>query len=314
MAAIPQIPSSTNSTIVRSRKSPVPLLFRLRMQLGSWLAPGATMRRALDLFATPLPGSRERALRADSAGAVQKSLRIEGKRVAYYVWGDPETQPVALFSHGWSSFGLRIAPWVEALRSQGLAVVAFDQTGHGHSEGRRATLPSFARTLTAFARHFPRIDLLIGHSLGGTAATLALANGIRAKRVVLIAPAADGRAATRRFAAMIGLTRPVLRGMRRLFEQREGIGFDAVDAHRVAPTLGTPALIVHDIGDDEVPWEEGERYARFWPQARLLSTQGLGHHRILTDPQVIGAALAFHNGFAVGDRIVSTTALPYGWA
>lgn len=314
MATIPQLSFSVNSTIVRSKKNYALGLLRLRMKLGSWFAPGATMRRALDLFATPFPGARERALRADSAGAAHNTLRIQGKRVAYYVWGDPQTQPVALFSHGWSSFGLRIAPWVGALQAQGLAVVAFDQLAHGRSEGRHATLPGFARTLTAFARQFPTIELLIGHSLGGTAATLALAEGIRARRVVLIAPAADGRAATRRFARVLGLTRPVLQGMRRLFEQREGLGFDAVDAHRIAPTLGTPALIIHDIGDDEVPWEEGERYARFWPDARLLSTQGLGHHRILTDPSVINAALAFRGGNAVGDRIVSTTALPYGWA
>src|SRR5690606_25377202 len=77
---------------------------------------------------------------------------------------------------------------------------------------------------------------------------------------------------------------------------------------------GCPALVVHDLCDREVPWEEGERYARFWPGARLLSTHGLGHNRIVDDPAVIGTALAFLRGDTVGERVVSTTALPYGIA
>ena len=71
---------------------------------------------------------------------------------------------------------------------------------------------------------------------------------------------------------------------------------------------------MHDIEDSEVPWAEGERYARFWRDSRLLSTQGLGHNRIVQDDGVIAAALRFLRGEAVGERVVSTPNLPYGIA
>ena len=72
--------------------------------------------------------------------------------------------------------------------------------------------------------------------------------------------------------------------------------------------------MVHDLEDREVPWHEGERYARFWPDARLVNTRGLGHNRIVDDAGVITTALAFLRGEPVGERVVSSPNLPYGLA
>jgi pimeloyl-ACP methyl ester carboxylesterase len=98
------------------------------------------------------------------------------------------------------------------------------------------------------------------------------------------------------------------------FEADLGIAFDDLQAHRTAPRIGCPALVVHDLEDREVPWSEGERYARHWRHARLLSTRGLGHNRIAQDAAVIAATLRFLRGECVGDREVSSPKLPYGIA
>jgi len=89
---------------------------------------------------------------------------------------------------------------------------------------------------------------------------------------------------------------------------------EQLEVHRRLPALGLPALIVHDLEDPDVPWSEGERYARYWPGARLLSTQGLGHRRVLSEPAVIAASLAFARGEAVGVRVIGTPNLPLGVA
>ena len=98
------------------------------------------------------------------------------------------------------------------------------------------------------------------------------------------------------------------------FEGRIGITFEEQQAHLNAPAIGRPALIVHDLEDRDVPWEEGERYARYWPDSRLLTTRGLGHRRVLDDGDVIAAGLRFLHGENVGDRIVSSANLPFGVA
>lgn len=285
---------------------------RLRFLGHGWFAPAQGARLAEALFTTPLPGSRDRALRTPIGDAELSHLTIDGDRIALYRWGDVGREPTVLFSHGWSSFGLRIAPWVPALRAAGFAVVAFDQRGHGRSSGQRATLPDFGRTLGKVAAHLGPVHAVIGHSLGGAATAMALAQGMRAGRSLLIAPAADGEAALSRFGRLVGAGRGVLRRTTRALERRTGWRFDELTAQALVPRLATPSLIIHDLGDDEVPWEEGERYARYWPRAHLLNTEGLGHHRVLTAPQVIEAGLAFLRGREVGTSVVSTLALPRG--
>lgn len=304
--------TTTISTTVRNNTTMA--LLRAGFLLGSRFAPAATVRRAARLFCTPFASSRARALAAPTAGATEALIRVGGESIATYQWGDPKRQPYVLFAHGWSSHGTRILPWLDALREAGYAVVAFDQCGHGKSSGRLATLPGFTELLLEIGRRQGPAAAVIGHSLGGASAALALARGLTAERAILIAPAADPVDAGFRFAQVVGLAENLCRRMIATFEARIGVSFEQQQAHRNAPSIGRPALIVHDLQDREVPWAEGERWARFWPQARLLSTQGLGHTRILADETVIAAGVAFLRGEAVGERVVSTLNLPYGIA
>lgn len=300
------------STIVRKTSAPWPL--RAAVRVGSVLAPQATSERALNLFCTPFQSSRTRAEKAELGGAVMQRISHQGEAIAVYRWGDVGNAPTVLISHGWSSFGLRFLPWVKALQAAGYAVVAFDQPGHGRNAPAQITLPGFADTVLAVAAHVGPLSAAIGHSLGGAAVAIAMRDGMVAERAILIAPAADGAAASRRFARAIALPEHRRVVMQRELEQRTGRRMDDMAIHRVAPHLAQPALVIHDLVDSDVPWEEGERYARFWPDARLLSVQGLGHHKIVNDAEVIAAGLQFLRGESVGERVVSTQELVYGYA
>ncbi|MEL1264693.1 alpha/beta hydrolase [Pseudoxanthomonas putridarboris] len=289
-------------------------LLRARFAVGSWLTPSSTLHRAFRLFGTPMPGAREKARQSATGGARIGELPFGRERLAVYTWGDPATQPRVLLAHGWSSFGLRFLPWIEPLRRAGYAVITFDQPAHGRSTGHRATLPMFAEGVQHVAAHYGPLAAVIGHSLGGAAAAIALSRGLQAERVLLLAPAADPFAAAQRFGGFIGLAQHLTR---RIFEDYEAITAQSVadfQAQATAPRIGRPGLVVHDIEDAEVPWAEGERYARYWPQATLLSTTGLGHHRIANAPEVMEAALRFLDGETVGQRMVSTPELPFGVA
>ncbi|HEY0339747.1 MAG TPA: alpha/beta hydrolase [Steroidobacteraceae bacterium] len=234
--------------------------------------------------------------------------------IATYVWGDPTREPYALLVHGWSSFGLRFLPWVAQLRQAGLAVVTFDQPGHGRSTGELCTLPDFINTTRAIGRHYGNAALAVGHSLGGAAVTLAHGESWHAERVVVIAPAADMAAPAERFMRHIRLGEHLRERFFGWHERTTGVSVRDLEVRRHLPALGQPCLIVHDLDDREVPWGEGELYARLWADARLLTTQGLGHNRVLDAPDVIEAALAFARGERRGERIVGSPNLPYGLA
>ena len=54
-----------------------------------------------------------------------------------------------------------------------------------------------------------------------------------------------------------------------------------------------PLLLVHDGQDAETGWADSEAIARAWPGARLVTTSGLGHRRILRDPEVVAEVTGF---------------------
>jgi pimeloyl-ACP methyl ester carboxylesterase len=283
--------------------------------LGGRIAPKRTVNRAARLFATPFASSRSRAQAAQGDADMQRGeLHVNGETIATYVWGDPSSQPYALLAHGWSSFGLRFLPWVARLRAQGLAVVTFDQPGHGHSTGKLCTLPEFIATIRAIGTHYGHAALAVGHSLGGAAVTFAQDESWHADRLILVAPAADMKAAASRFFRFVRLGEHLRQPFYDWLLRRTGVSVEQLQVYRRLPALGQPALIVHDLDDADVPWDEGERYAQFWPGARLYTTQGLGHRRVLDAPEVIDAALAFVRGGAVGERVVGSPNLPYGLA
>jgi pimeloyl-ACP methyl ester carboxylesterase len=304
--------AGTNSTIVRNfnsiARSAAFVALRARFTLTSWLRPSAALHRAFRLFCTPLSTSRRRALASDPGDALIYRIAVGDEQISVYVWGDPAAQPYVLLAHGWSSHGLRFLAWIKPLRDAGYAVVGFDQAAHGRSTGERTHLPQFAEVLGEIGRHHGRASAVIGHSLGGTAALLALSAGLAADRVVLIAPLADPFLAASYFGRMIGLAEHLWAHLFDEYEKSHPTRAASLQAHLLAPAIARPALIVHDLADPEVPWAEGERYARYWPDARLLTTTDLGHHRI------VDAALRFLRGDRVGERVVSSPNLPYGCA
>jgi hypothetical protein len=137
----------------RSRPPPASKLLKLGVlragfALGGLFAPRQTADRAACLFATPYDSSRSRARLAQADCEMQRrEITTRDQTIATYVWGNPAREPYALLAHGWSSFGLRFLPWVQRLRRAGLAVVTFDQPGHGHSSGKLCTLPDFIGVL-----------------------------------------------------------------------------------------------------------------------------------------------------------------------
>jgi len=124
--------------------------------------------------------------------------------------------------------------------------------------------------------------------MGASAAAIAMKRGLSPKAAVFVAPAADPAAWTGRFASIVGVSQAVIDRMTRRFEQQFGYRWTDFDVPRVAaPSLTVPLLVFHDEEDPEVPWSDGAAIARAWRGAELVSTRGLGHKRIVHDPEVV---------------------------
>jgi pimeloyl-ACP methyl ester carboxylesterase len=113
---------------------------------------------------------------------------------------------------------------------------------------------------------------------------------------VLVSPPSDLAGYSRRFARWHWMPEPVRRSMQAAIEERYGVSWDELEVERVAARLSARALVVHDRADSMIPWRQGLRVARAWPDARLLLTEGLGHGRILRNDGVTRAAADFISG------------------
>lgn len=253
-------------------------------------APPVAVWVAERLFFTP-PRSRlgpdGRAL-LDSGARFE--LRVEGRRVVGWMWGDG---PVVALVHGWGGRGGRMGAFVQPLLARGYRVVTYDGPGHGFSAGRMSSMPELARALRAVAGHAGPLHAIVTHSLGGSAATLALTEGLTVRAAAFLAPAADPGEWTLAFARQLGFSAATIDGMKRRSERRLRFRWEDIHVPDLARRQSAPLLVVHDRGDQTVPWKDGAAIAAAWPGAELVSTTGLGHRDIVRDPSVVQRVVDF---------------------
>ena len=181
-----------------------------------------------------------------------------------------------------------------------VAAVAVDAPGHGESgPGRygpgRGMLPEFSAALRSAVGHYGPGCGVIAHSMGASATAVAALDGLDVQRLVLIAPVTDPVTAIDIWTRMAGVGARIRARMPRRIERRARISLGDFDVvARAAECEDLPsALVIHDAADKEVPFGLGARVAGAWPDARFQGTHGLGHRRILRDPEVIRSAVAF---------------------
>lgn len=254
-------------------------------------SPALAARWAERLFCSPPRRAISERMAAWLAAGRRFDLTVSGRRVAAWSWGD--RGPGVLIVHGWGSRGARFVDLGGALLASGFRVVTFDAPGHGASSGRLSSGPEFARAALAVSAAVGAVSAVIGHSLGGFASALAINQGLPVRRAVFISPSANANTYSAQFASLLGVRDPVMASMRQRLERRLGFEWKSMDIPRFAPEMSIPLLVIHDREDREVRWDDGAAIAKAWPDARLVTTTGLGHHRIVSDSAVIQQVLAF---------------------
>jgi len=292
------------STIVRIRYAVVPRLTLTAVRAAFWLlervAPALGARWAERLWFTIPRGRR---------GRRPGQRRLEGARFRVPVqgggsvvgWSFGDGAPVYLV-HGWGGAAAQLGAFVEPLVRAGYRVVAFDAPSHGASAAgpsgpRASTILEFAAALRAVAAVHGPAHAVVAHSLGCSATAVALRDGLVATRAVLVAPFVDVVPYTHEFARRLGFGERVRAGMVRRFERRFGVPMSHFELTGMARQMTPPpVLVVHDRDDRETMWSGSRDLSRAWPDARLLTTSGLGHRRILSDPKVVAEVVRFVRG------------------
>lgn len=217
-------------------------------------------------------------------GARRATLESGRHRLAAWSIG---RGPTVLLVHGWEGRGSQMGAFIEPLVAAGFRVVTFDAPGHGRSTGQRSSLVEMADAVSDIGRAAGPLYGIVAHSAGAAVTTMALADGLRAEQVVFLAPPADPGRFLYALADWLGLPEDIPRRTQERIERRFDVRWKDLETTALAPRMKVPLLILQDRDDRQVRLGEAEKIRQSWPQARLLTTTGLGHVRPLREPGVV---------------------------
>lgn len=259
-----------------------------------WFAPGFMAKKMRLAFMKPRdmpPRDWELPLLA-SAERITLRFGLSALR-----WGEG---PTVLLMHGWEGRPTQFASLITALVDAGYTVVALDGPAHGRSPGREANVVMFARAMLEAAAELPPLQGVIGHSMGGASAMLAVQLGLRTETLVSIAAPARILGVLRGFARYVGMPPRARSAFIRQIEK--DVGFSASRLDVAHYQLDMPGLIVHAEDDIFVPVSESQLIHEAWFDSRLLRLEEGGHQRVLADSRVIDGVLGLLAGRSLQTR------------
>ena len=233
----------------------------------------------------PLPGSESASFR----------IPYGNGWLAAWSWGDG---PTVLLLHGWGSGAASLGVFVGPLLERGFRVVAFDAPAHGQSDGTRTNMVDYAGAVLQVGRAVGPLHGVVAHSFGAPAAALATRHGLQPERMVMMAPPQNIIDLSMEVGELLGFPRHVCELMGQRLAERLRIDWEELATDRLVEGLEAPLLVVHDRDDRTVPWTHGATIAEAARDGELLSTEGLGHSDIKTDPDVQRHVLDFVTGKA----------------
>ncbi|GAA4343210.1 alpha/beta fold hydrolase [Variovorax defluvii] len=277
-----------------------PWMRALRLALGAsqraWPALG--VRAAYRLFGTPLPLKWLNRRHGPPESWQREAWPFEDADLGLYT---PRAvtlgAPRVLLIHGWGGHAGQMVPLAQALAAAGFAPLLLEMPAHGRSAGTVSNLPQFARAIEYVASRLALegspLQAVAAHSLGANALAFAASRGLRAERLVLLAPPASPYAFTRYFAHVFGLSERTRAALQQRIEAREGVLMPLLEPAAVGPRITQPTLVVHDRDDRVNRFADGVAYRDAIAGARLVATEALGHRRILREPLVLEQIATF---------------------
>jgi pimeloyl-ACP methyl ester carboxylesterase len=148
--------------------------------------------------------------------------------------------------------------------------------------------------IEALAGTYGAAHAIVGHSGGCTPIAMALPQLAPPQRLVCFSPLVSLSGGLDRLHAKLAVSPAIAEAHRQRL--RKHYGADSIETFSLdylARHLAISGLIVHDRDDDEVPLTDAQALAQRWPRARLTVTQGLGHYRLLRDPETIEQVVQF---------------------
>jgi len=277
----------------------IPVWMRLLANLTQTLSTPLASRLAWRWFLTPYPfpiPKREQPWE----DKFTKTLQKHPTGITYPIYTHGTGPKNILLIHGWagrfSQFHALLAHLEATIPNlyEEYTLIGFNAPAHRGATGKRTMMPHFAKCIEHIANTHGPIHTAIAHSLGCNATLFAGQEyQVPIAQQILYAPPGLISQMAHLFCDVMGFNAKVKQGLVDYVKGIHGDNFDDYSTPSLAKTNTIPTLVFHDLNDNDTPIELGRLVGHNIQNGRYIETEGLGHRRILRDPQVLQTSTEF---------------------
>ncbi|MBC7948171.1 MAG: alpha/beta hydrolase [Chitinophagaceae bacterium] len=260
---------------------------RAKFKLLSAISKKKAAEKAFELFITPQTKDRHE-WKGIFADAEILRFKLFDHQITGYRWNKGGNRRV-LILHGFESAATNFEKYIDPLICKGYEVLAFDAPAHGHSSGTQITALLYRDLIKYAHENYGPILSYMGHSLGGFALSLALAELPHDEnfRAVFIAPSSETTTAIDNSFLLLQLDADVRREFENIITQMSGRPVSWFSINRTMSDIRARILWIHDEGDTITPLRDAMKIKEAnYPNIEFVITFGLGHSRIYRDEEV----------------------------
>jgi pimeloyl-ACP methyl ester carboxylesterase len=197
---------------------------------------------------------------------------------------------VIVVSHGWGDSSHTFQRMILSLTQQGYMVAAIDHIGHGKSSGTQSHLLSFVETLEILIEHFNEEKIpvygIVAHSMGAIATLNLPLYALDKKKIILISSPVNFFDLMFEKVEQVGISRMLLIKVLESISHKYGRTWHQLTTESNREKLALDITFIHDSQDRYAPIAD---VISFLEQEKtlLITTEGLGHRKILGDTKVI---------------------------
>ncbi len=227
--------------------------------------------------------------------AREEDLFVESinKKIKTYSWGNENGKKI-LVVHGWTGHGTSLWKLIKRLTEEGYRVYSFDAPAHGQSPTKSTLMLEFIESIKNMDKTYGPFEAVIGHSMGGISALNAIgSHGVQTRKLITVGIPDSIKRIFYQFAEALGLSEKIAEKNIEYIKRVYQMDIDKISGSYNAERTTVPTFVIHDKFDKEVPYTEALQIARKLPNGKLLITEGLGHRRIIRDPEILNLIVDF---------------------
>jgi pimeloyl-ACP methyl ester carboxylesterase len=197
---------------------------------------------------------------------------------------------VIVVSHGWGDSSHAFQKMILSLTQEGYMVAAIDHIGHGKSSGTKSHLLIFIETLEILIDDFNEKNIsvtgIIAHSMSAIATLNLPIYVLENKKIILISSPINFFELMFEKVEQVGISKKLLTATLESISHSYGKTWHQLTTESNREKLALDITFIHDSQDRYAPIEHVINFLK-QEKTPLITTQGLGHKKILGDTKVI---------------------------